>query len=330
MQVLDEVHLLNITVSPLHQSQGLGPCVAGQLWRTGAATPPKPSGCGWRCARATSARTPICMNATDLPQVGARKKYYPVHHGERETAILMSTAPMALNLDPRQRAMLQEMGITLWMPTAAVAPSPAAPGRSAKPWPLRPRRRPQPCGRSTPCPPHRPRPQPLPLPAVAAVTVAAGHPCGAPVTAAANEALPSAEWQICPRRRPTPPPRGQPARCLAGDLGSAQPQRTAGGRHGQAAEQHAARPVAAPQPPCLDCGCNALATRPCLLPGTCAPVAWRSCSQALAAHLQRAQPARVLVLGMHAARAVLGSEEALGRLRAQVHQVHGMSHRGQL
>ncbi len=49
---------------------------------------------------------------------------------------------MALNLDPRQRAMLQEMGITLWMPTAAVAASPPHLCRSAKPWLLRPRRRP--------------------------------------------------------------------------------------------------------------------------------------------------------------------------------------------
>ena len=51
------------------------------------------------------------------------------------------------------------------------------------------------------------------------------------------------------------------------------------------------------------------------------PVAWQSLSQGLAAHVQHTQPARILVLGMHAARAVLGSEEALGRLRAQVHQV---------
>ena len=32
---------------------------------------------------------------------------------------------MPLNLDARQRAMLQEMGITLWLPGAAPAPAPA-------------------------------------------------------------------------------------------------------------------------------------------------------------------------------------------------------------
>lgn len=56
---------------------------------------------------------------------------------------------------------------------------------------------------------------------------------------------------------------------------------------------------------------------------TAEPVDWQDLGDGLHRHVQRTQPARILVLGMHAARAVLGSEEALGRLRAQVHQLHG-------
>ena len=68
MQILDEVHLLNLTVSPLHRARAWparcwGPCV------TGAATPPTPNGCGWRCAKATSAHA-ACTNTMDLPRWG--------------------------------------------------------------------------------------------------------------------------------------------------------------------------------------------------------------------------------------------------------------------
>ncbi len=52
-------------------------------------------------------------------------------------------------------------------------------------------------------------------------------------------------------------------------------------------------------------------------------VNWQPLDQSLSHCLQHTRPARVLVLGLHAARAVLGSEEALGRLRAQVHPLHG-------
>lgn len=45
---------------------------------------------------------------------------------------------------------------------------------------------------------------------------------------------------------------------------------------------------------------------------------------ALQAALTEHRPARVLVLGLHAARAVLQRTEALGPLRAEVHQLHGV------
>ena len=88
MQILDEVHLLNITVSPLHQKQGLGRelldilahwsrYTAKALWL-------------WLEVRESNIRARRIYERYGFTQVGARKKYYPVHHGERETAILMS------------------------------------------------------------------------------------------------------------------------------------------------------------------------------------------------------------------------------------------------
>ena len=240
---------------------------------------------------------------------------------------------MALNLDPRQRAMLQEMGITLWMPTAAVAASPAAPvpqreavavaATQEAVAPAHPAVVAAPAGgASTPTAPS-PAPTAPDLPAVAAMTVASPATPAAPVAAAVNEALPSTEWQIAPAVQAYPTATGgspqdawlviweapNPSAPLEGDTGKLLHHmlRALWLHHsphvwiaGVQRPGHEALPVAG-------------------VPAQ--PVAWQSLSQGLAAHVQHTQPARILVLGMHAARAVLGSEEALGRLRAQVHQV---------
>lgn len=49
---------------------------------------------------------------------------------------------------------------------------------------------------------------------------------------------------------------------------------------------------------------------------------WQPLVPSLADTLRTYQPARVLVMGLHAARAVLGRSEALGPLRATVHALH--------
>lgn len=238
---------------------------------------------------------------------------------------------MALNLDPRQRAMLQEMGITLWMPTAAVAASPAAPvpqreavAVAAAQEAIAPAHQAvvaAPAGGASA--PTAPSPAPMApaLPAVAAVASPATP--AAPVAPAANEASPSPEWQIAPAVQAYPTATGgspqdawlviweapNPSAPLEGDTGKLLHHmlRALWLHHsphvwiaGVQRPGHEALPVAG-------------------VPAQ--PVAWQSLSQGLAAHVQHTQPARILVLGMHAARAVLGSEEALGRLRAQVHQV---------
>lgn len=88
MQVLDEVHLLNITVSPLYQKQGLGRRLLDQLqhWCRHTAK----ARWLWLEVRESNNHARQLYERYGFTQVGARKKYYPVHHGERETAILMS------------------------------------------------------------------------------------------------------------------------------------------------------------------------------------------------------------------------------------------------
>ena len=88
MQILDEVHLLNITVSPIHQGQGYGRELLGILthWSRHTAQ----AQWLWLEVRESNARARQIYERHGFTQVGARKKYYPVHHGERETAILMS------------------------------------------------------------------------------------------------------------------------------------------------------------------------------------------------------------------------------------------------
>ena len=88
MQILDEVHLLNITISPIHQKQGLGKELLEILvhWSRYSAK----AQWLWLEVRESNLRARQMYERHGFTQVGARKKYYPVHHGERETAILMS------------------------------------------------------------------------------------------------------------------------------------------------------------------------------------------------------------------------------------------------
>ena len=90
MQILDEVHLLNITVSPLHQGQGLAKLMLDALcdWSRQSAK----AQWLWLEVRESNTRARHLYTRYGFRQVGARKKYYPVHQGERETAILMSTS----------------------------------------------------------------------------------------------------------------------------------------------------------------------------------------------------------------------------------------------
>ena len=226
---------------------------------------------------------------------------------------------MALNLDTRQRAMLQDMGITIWWPKpAAGAPVPAAPPAVAVVAVADPVA--APAAAVHPATP--PAPTAAPTPVAPAVAVAAPAP---QPRAPAAEAAPATAWRMAPAVQAYPQAGGgsaddgwlviwegpHPGAPLTGDSGKLLDNMLRALRLHHSAHVW----IAGVQRP----GSEALSAA-----GLAAEaVDWQPLDQSLPRCLRHTRPARVLVLGLHAARAVLGSEEALGRLRAQVHQLHG-------
>lgn len=225
---------------------------------------------------------------------------------------------MALNLDTRQRAMLQDMGITIWWPKpAAGAPVPAAAPAVAVVAVADPVA--APAVAAHPATP--PAPTAAPTPVAPAVAVAAP----APQPRAQAVPAPATAWRMAPAVQAYPQAGGgsaddgwlviwegpHPGAPLTGDSGKLLDNMLRALRLHHSAHVW----IAGVQRP----GSEALSAA-----GLAAEaVDWQPLDQSLPHCLQHTRPARVLVLGLHAARAVLGSEEALGRLRAQVHQLHG-------
>jgi ribosomal-protein-alanine N-acetyltransferase len=87
MQGLDEVHLLNITVDPQYQGQGLARVLLDglALWARGQAAQTL-----WLEVRVGNARAIHVYEAHGFRRVGHRKAYYPAGDGLREDAIVMS------------------------------------------------------------------------------------------------------------------------------------------------------------------------------------------------------------------------------------------------
>jgi len=87
MKVIDEVHLLNITVSLDYRSQGWAKLMleALALWARG-------QGCEWLWleVRESNHRAIQVYRSHGFKQVGLRKDYYPVGRGQREAALVMS------------------------------------------------------------------------------------------------------------------------------------------------------------------------------------------------------------------------------------------------
>jgi ribosomal-protein-alanine N-acetyltransferase len=86
MKGVDEVHLLNITVSPEHQGQGWGRLMldALALWSRG-----EHAQWLWLEVRASNARAQRIYEQHGYRRVGERKSYYPAG-GRREDAVVMS------------------------------------------------------------------------------------------------------------------------------------------------------------------------------------------------------------------------------------------------
>ncbi|MEZ5665625.1 MAG: ribosomal protein S18-alanine N-acetyltransferase [Burkholderiaceae bacterium] len=87
MRGVDEVHLLNITVSPDHRRQGWARLLleALALWSRGQGAQ-----CVWLEVRESNAPARALYDAFGFTRVGVRKDYYPDGHRGREAAIVMS------------------------------------------------------------------------------------------------------------------------------------------------------------------------------------------------------------------------------------------------
>lgn len=87
MMGVDEVHLLNLTVTPEFQRQGWARVLldALALWSRG-----KGAQWLWLEVRVSNQRAQQIYETHGFRRVGERKRYYPAHHGLREDAVVMS------------------------------------------------------------------------------------------------------------------------------------------------------------------------------------------------------------------------------------------------
>ena len=206
---------------------------------------------------------------------------------------------MSLHLDARQRAMLQEMGVTVW----ARAQAAAAPDPMAVPAPL-----------AAPATPATPAATQA---ALAARPAAARPVAAAPAPTPATAQAPAAAWRL---REPLALyPAADPALTPA-ELGS--------GWLIVAESPTPADPLAGEVGALLNNMLRALQlhrhprTFLCVLERTTSATSGGAgAADALATAVAQLQPAMVLVLGYTPARAALGRHEPLGRLRAEPHQV---------
>lgn len=231
---------------------------------------------------------------------------------------------MSLDLDPRQRAMLQEMGIPVWWPAAAhaltappEAPSPApsdaphltAPHNPSSAPPRTAIMAPQMAG--TPARTEPPQP-----PATSPATAGVGGATAAPPSPWSLRA----PQQLFPQADPahTPANLGASWLLVAEDTGGSDPFADEAGRllHNmlQALRLHR-------HPQVFFCALQAPgSTDPASAPVT----GTANGADALVSAMAAVQPNVVLVMGRVAARAVLGRSEPLGQLRATPHTVAGV------
>src|SRR6478672_4256961 len=86
---VDEVHLLNITVTPEYQRQGWARVLLGALalWSRG-----RGAQWLWLEVRTSNLRAHSIYQTYGFRRVGDRKRYYPAADGQREDAVVMSLA----------------------------------------------------------------------------------------------------------------------------------------------------------------------------------------------------------------------------------------------
>lgn len=87
MRGADEAHLLNFTVSPNYQRQGLAHAMLTHLREWGSAQGLHSI---WLEVRQSNQRAIAIYTAFGFVHDGVRHGYYPAHHGKREDAVVMS------------------------------------------------------------------------------------------------------------------------------------------------------------------------------------------------------------------------------------------------
>jgi len=87
MAGVEEMHLLNITVAPVHQGRGYSRCLLDRLVRQSRA---HGAHMLWLEVRESNARARGIYERYGFTQVGARRGYYPAAGGTREDAVVMS------------------------------------------------------------------------------------------------------------------------------------------------------------------------------------------------------------------------------------------------
>ena len=210
---------------------------------------------------------------------------------------------MSLHLDARQRAMLQEMGVTVWAPVEAPAPASAS---ASEPALAQPAARPPATAAAALPPPAPARQAPGPSPAPA--------PSGAPLAAPLRLHAPQVLY-------PTADPARTPAELGTGWLIVAEsltPAEPLGGDAGRLLDNMLRAMQLHRHPRVYLAALERTTSSPETAPGASEDI-----PATLAGVVAALRPALVLVLGHVAARAALGRTEPLGRLRAGPHQLAG-------
>ena len=228
---------------------------------------------------------------------------------------------MSLNLDARQRAMLQEMGVTVW--TRAETAAPLAPAAMQPVTVAVPATAPLPAAPVMAQPPAMPATQPSPAPAARAPTAPAPAAPAAPAGLGTPGAAPAlrlhAPQLLYPTADPaqTPPGLGAGWLIVTEGIAAADPL---GGDAGKLLDNMLRAMQLHRHPRVFVTALERPAPGARTAEGAAAPA---DVAAALAEVVSTLQPALVLVLGHVAARAALGRTEPLGRLRAVPHTVAG-------
>lgn len=226
---------------------------------------------------------------------------------------------MSLDLDARQRAMLQEMGISVWAPLAQEAPAPAVAAPSSH---TPAARTPSPAAESLTFAPAQASPPvhvPPPHPEHSAPAQRTAPPASTPTASAA----PGTASPALVLHEPVAIYAQADPGTTPGDLGaawlvvleSATPDQPLSGDAGKLLDNMLRAMRLHRHPRTL--------VAPLERPQPGQPLAGSEPVAALSQALAAVRPSMVLLLGLGAARAVLGSREPLGRLRAGVHQIAG-------